>query len=263
MDPELATQLEGLLSGLAFSGVAKKTTPIPSAELEKFALAAFNIVEITSFMMAAIGVIEGGLEKVASKAKGTALATLMEYKPFLGSVDKASRHIIREALALMSTFMIKQRNVLASCLSTGLPKLFKSKLLKAPLATFEVAPAEIFGEIKQEYDSFIQRKAFAKAVASVGAGNRYSSVSRTFKRKITVMARGSRGRGQNSFQRGSFLNRGGRGQNRGALRGVRRPSLPGRVARGFDRRDRAIGHLDNQAGGPSNVASAPFPNQQQ
>ena len=187
----------------------------------------------------------------------------MEYKPFLGSVDKACRHIIREALALMSTFMIKQRNVLASCLSTGLPKMFKSKLLKAPLTTFEVAPSEIFKEIKREYDSFIQQRAFAKAVASVGSGNRYSTVSRTFKRKITVMSRGSRGRGLSGFQRGSFLNRGGRGQTRGALRGVRRASMSGRVARGFDRRDRAIGHLDSQSRGSANVATAPFPNNNQ
>ena len=209
LDPELATQLEGLLSGLAFSGVAKKTTPISTGDLEKLALSSFNIIEITSFMMAAIGVIEGGLEKVASRAKGTALTTLMEFKPFLGSVDKACRHVVREALALMASFMIKQRNVLASCLSTGLPKSFKAKLVKSPLATFEVAPKEIFKEIKKEYDVFIQQRAFAKAVANVGAGNRYSTISRTFKRKITVMSRGARGRGQNSFQRGSFVSRGG------------------------------------------------------
>ena len=214
-------------------------------------------------MMAAIGVIEGGLEKVASRAKGTALTTLMEFKPFLGSVDKACRHVVREALALMASFMIKQRNVLASCLSTGLPKSFKAKLVKSPLATFEVAPKEIFKEIKKEYDVFIQQRAFAKAVANVGAGNRYSTISRTFKRKITVMSRGARGRGQNSFQRGSFVSRGGRGQLRGALRGVRRAGMTGRVARGFERRDRAIGHLDNQNRGTSNIATAPFPNSNQ
>ena len=214
-------------------------------------------------MMAAIGVIEGGLEKVASRAKGTALSTLMEFKPFLGSVDKACRHVVREALALMSSFMIKQRNVLASCLSTGLPKSFKSKLIKSPLATFDVAPKEVFKEIKKEYDVFIQQRAFAKAVASVGAGNRYNTISRTFKRKITVMSRGARGRGQNSFQRGSFVSRGGRGQFRSALRGVRRAGMAGRIARGFARRDRAIGQLENQNRGNSNIATAAFPNDNQ
>ena len=104
--------------------------------MEKLAQSAFNIVEITSFMMAAIAVIEGGLEGVASKCKGSALGLLLEYKPFLGSLDKACRHIIRESLALMSSFMMKQRQVLSSCFSTALPKSFRSKLIKAPLASF-------------------------------------------------------------------------------------------------------------------------------
>ena len=37
--------------------------------------------------------------------------------------------------------------------------------MKAP---FEVAPNEVFFEVKSQYDAFIQNKAFATAVASVG-----------------------------------------------------------------------------------------------
>ena len=214
-------------------------------------------------MMAAIAVIEGGLEKVANRAKGTALTTLMEFKPFLGSVDKACRHVVREALALMTSFMMKQRNVLASCLSTGLPKSFKSKLIKSPLATFEVAPKEIFKEIRKEYDMFIQNKAFANAGASVGIANRFKTTSRVFRKKLTIVARGSRGRGQAGFQRGSFVNRGGRGQFRGSLRGVRRTGMAGRIFRGFARRDRAIGQLESQNRGNSNISTAAFSNESQ
>ena len=48
-------------------------------------------------MMAAIDVIEEGLEGVAGRIKGPALRLLMEYRPFLGSVDKACRHITKES----------------------------------------------------------------------------------------------------------------------------------------------------------------------
>ena len=244
LTPELAIQLEGLLSGIAFSGVAKKSAAVSTGDLEKLGQSAFNIVEITSFMMAAIAVIEGGLEKVSGKVKGPALALLSEYKPFLGSLDKACRHIVRESLALMSSFIMKQRQVLASCFSTGLPKSFRSRLIKAPLASFQVAPSAEFEEVKREYEGFVQKRAFANAVANVGF-NRFRGTSRIVRQKTTILSRGTRPRGQ--LYRGNTLGRGFRGQLRGSLRGVRRSGLSGRNMRGFARRDRAVGRdSDNQ-----------------
>ena len=244
LDPEIAVQLEGLLSGTAFSGVSKKSVPFSIVELEKVALSSFNVVEIMSFMMAAIAVINGGLTKVESKIKGPALATLAEYKPFLGSLDKACRHVVKESLALMVSFMIKQRQALSSCLSVSLPKSFRSKVIRAPITSFEVAPKEAFREIKEQYDSFIQSKAFAQAVANLGA-KQFRGTTRIFKKKTMVIARGTRARGQ-SF-RGSLGNRGFRGQGRGTLRGVKRIGLGARNLRAFARRDRAIGRgQDNQ-----------------
>ena len=91
----------------------------------------FTPVDAMSFMMAAIAVINGGLTKVENKIKGPALATLAEYKPFLGSLDKACRHVVKESLALMVSFMIKQRQALSSCLSVSLPKSFRSKVIRS------------------------------------------------------------------------------------------------------------------------------------
>ena len=244
LDPELAVQLEGLLAGVAFSGVNKRSVAFSTSELEKLSLTAFNIIEIVSFMMAAIAVVDGGLQKVVDKSKGTALSTLLEYKPFLGSLDKACRHVVKESLAIMSSGMMKQRHALASCLSFSLPKSFKAKIIKAPLTSFEVAPKEALMEVKTQYEGFVQRKAFAQAIANVGA-SRFKGTTRIVKKKTMVVARGTRARGQ--LFRGSLLGRSFRGQNRGSLRGVRRAGLSFRNMRAFARRDRAMGRIqDNQ-----------------
>ena len=258
LDPALVTQLEGLLSGVAFSGIGKKAATLSTGDLEKLALSSFNIVEIISFVMAAIAIIESGLDKVNKSCKGPALSALAEFRPFLGSVDKACRHIVREALSLMSTFVMKQRTVLASCFSAALPKSFRAKLIKSPLSSFEVGPKETFAEVKRQYDAFVQNKAFASAVANVGATNRFKTTSRVFKKRLTIVARGSRGRGQVGFQRGTFAFRGNRGQFRGPLRGVRRSSMAGRNARGFARRDRAIREIDNQQRGNASTNTTVF-----
>ena len=114
--------------------------------------------------MAAIAVMDEGLTKVEEKCKGTALSILMEYKPFLGSMDKACRHMVKESLALMATFMIKQRSILGSCYVAWVPKSFRNKVLKSPLASFEVTPKEVLEEVKSQYEGFIQNRAFASAV---------------------------------------------------------------------------------------------------
>ena len=51
LDPELATQLEGLLSGVAFSGLGKKASSFTLVDLGRMCQATFNLVEIVSFLI--------------------------------------------------------------------------------------------------------------------------------------------------------------------------------------------------------------------
>ena len=243
LDPELAIQLEGLLSGIAFSGVAKRSVAFSTGELEKLSATAFNIVEIFSFMMAAIAIIDGGLEGVQGVIKGKALTNLLEFKPFLGSLDKACRYGVRETLSILASTMMKQRVALASCLSLALPKSFKFKLVKAPLASFEVVPKEILREIIDSYESFVKNRVFAQAIANVGA-SKFKGSNRVTKKKTVTYTRNMRTRGH-SF-RSTSGPRGFRGQLRGPSRGVRRATLSNRNLRAFARRDRAVGRNQNE-----------------
>ena len=141
--------------------------------------------------------------------------------------------------------MMKQRVALASCLSLALPKSFKFKLVKAPLASFEVAPKEVLKEIKLQYESFVQNRAFAQAIANVGA-SKFRGSNKVTKKRIVTYTRSMRTRGQNF--RATSGPRGFRGQARRASRGVRRVTLSGRNLRAFARRDRAVGSSQsNQA----------------
>ena len=150
LDPELATRLEGLLSGVAFSGLSKKSASVSTGELGKLGQTSFNIVEMTSFLMSAIAIMDEGLSKVEGKCKGSALSILQEHKPFLGSMDKACRHLVKEALALMATFMVKQRSILGSSFAAGVPNTFRNKILRSPLAHFDVTPKEVQEEVKSQ-----------------------------------------------------------------------------------------------------------------
>ena len=149
---------------------------------------------------------------------------------------------------------MQQRHALASCLSFSLPKSFKAKIIKAPLTSFEVAPKEALKEVKSQYEGFVQSKAFAQAIANVGA-SRFKGTTRIFKKKTMVVARGTRARGQ--LFRGALLGRSFGGQNRGSLRGVRRAGLSFRNMRAFARRDRAMGRIqENQRVRESNPETA-------
>ena len=181
---------------------------------------------------------------------------LTEHRPFLGSMDKACRHLVKESLALMATFMIKQRTILGSCFAATVPKSFRNKVIKAPLASFEVAPREILEEVKTQYDGFIQNRAFASAVARLGTVNKFRGTSRTIKKKVTVVSRGNRAREQGF--RGFGITRGNRGQARGALRGVRRVSGFSKNMRGYTRRDRALTESDHQARGNAGTVVTGF-----
>ena len=156
----------------------------------------------------------------------------------------------------MTTFIVKQRSVLGSFFSFGLPRSFRKKILKSPLSSFEVAPKEVFNEVKREHDSFIQNKAFANAVARIGTANRFRGTNRIMKKKVTIVSRGMRARGQ--IFRGFNAGRGNRVQFRGSLRGVRRASISGRNMRGYARRDRAIKEAENQTKGNASTVTAGF-----
>ena len=258
LDPELATQLEGLLAGVAFSGLNKRSVAVSSGELEKLAQTSFNMLEIVSFLMASIAIMDEGLAGVADRIKGTTLSMLTEYRPFLGSMDKACRHLVRESLAQMATFMIKQRIILGSCFAATAPKSYRTRVIKAPLASFEVAPKEVLEAVKAQFDVFIQQKAFTSAVARLGAVNKFRGTSRTVKRKVMVVTRGNRARGLGA--RGIGNSRGSRGLNRGALRGVRRPSGMSRNMRGYARRDRALAEPVQQASSNAGTSVTGFSN---
>ena len=219
------------------------------------------MLEIISFLMASIAIMEEGLAGIADRCKGTTLSMLTEYRPFLGSMDKACRHLVRESLAQVATFMIKQRTILGSCFAASAPKSYRTRVIKAPLASFEVAPKAVLEEVKAQFDGFIQNKAFTSAVARLGAVTKFRGTSRTVKKKVMIMARGNRARGLGA--RGFGNNRGTRGMNRGALRGVRRPSGMSRNMRGYARRDRALAESDQQTRGNAGTSVAGFSNENQ
>ena len=258
LDPEMATRLEGLLSGAAISGQVRKSASFSSAELSKLSQVAFNQVEITSFMMSAIAIMDEGLHKLESDSKGTLLSTVQEHRPFLGSMDKACRHLVRESLALIATFMARQRSILGASIAAGVPNIYKHRLLKAPLARFEVAPNDVMEDVKRQFDAFIQNKAFSTAVAKLGNVNKFKSSKKTV-RKMTVLSRGGN-RGL-SF-RGIAAARGNRGNNRGALRGVRKASGLSKNARGYMRRDRALREADPRVFASTSTAGFSAENRQ-
>ena len=242
LDPELATQLEGLLSGVAFSGLGKKASSFSSVDLGRMGQVTFNIVEIISFLMASIAIMDEGLSAAEEKSKGPALSILQEHKPFLGSMDKACRHLIKESLALMATIMVRQRSILGSTFSAGLPNSFRNKVLKSPLSHFDVTPSQVMSDVKNQYDTFIQNRAFASAVARLGNVPAFRGAKKSGKKRLSSANRG--GRGQPNRYLGSFSS--SRGVTRGTLRGVRRATF--KNVRGFARRDRALRDIEAPRG---------------
>ena len=193
---------------------------------------------------------------VEGKCKGTALSILQEHKPFLGSMDKACRHLVKEALALMATFMVKQRSILGSSFAAGVPNTFRNKILRSPLAHFDVTPKEVLEEVRLQYDNFVQNRAFASAVARLGNTNKFKSSKKTVRSRLTIVSRGVGARGQ-SF-RGTNVARGNRGAARGALRGVRKTLNFCKNMRGYARRDRAIRESESQPRGRASTSGAGF-----
>ena len=67
---------------MAFSRLGKKTASFKSSELGKMGQSPFKFIEIISFLMASTAIMDEGLTTVEEKSKGSALASLQEYKPF-------------------------------------------------------------------------------------------------------------------------------------------------------------------------------------
>ena len=134
---------------MAFSRLGKKTASFKSSELGKMGQSPFKLIEIISFLMASTAIMDEGLATVEEKSKGSALTTLQEYKPFLESMDKACRHLVKESLAIMATIMVRQRSILGSTFAAGVPNTFRNKILKSPLSHFEVSPKEILSKVRQ------------------------------------------------------------------------------------------------------------------
>ena len=97
-------------------------------------------------------------------------------------------------------------------------------------------------EIKTQYESFAQNRAFAQAIANVGA-SKFRGSNKVTKKRIVTYTRSMRSRGQNF--RATSGPRGFRSQARNASRGVRRATLSNRNLRAFARRDRAVGRNPN------------------
>ena len=157
--------------------------------------------------------------------------------------------------SLIATFMARQRSILGASIAAGVPNTFKHKRLKSPLARFEVAPNDIMEDVKRQFDAFIQNKAFSTAVAKLGNPNKFKSSKKTV-RKVTVLSRGGN-RGL-SF-RGTAA---ARGNNRGALRGVRKASGFSKNARGYMRRDRALREADPRVFASTSTAGFSTENRQ-
>ena len=240
---------------MVVSGLGKKTIPFSSAELGKLGRTAFNMIEIISFLMAAIAILDEGLATAEERCKGNALAALQEHRPFLSSMDKACRHLVRESLALMSTFMMRQRSILGSNFAASVPNTYRNRIIRSPLSTFDVAPSGILEEVKSQYENFIQNRAFTSAVAKLGSMNKVGRIKKTVKSRMTIVSRGA-ARGQ--LFRGAGLTRGNRGAGRGSLRGVRKSAYSNRNMRGYARRDRAIRDAEAPSRGGASTSGAGF-----
>ena len=256
LDPELATQLEGLLSGVAFSGLGKKGAPFSSSDLGRLGQVSFNLLEIISFLMAAIAIMDEGLAEVEQHCKGKALSILKEHQPFLGSMDKACRHLVKDTLALMSTFMVRQRNILGSTFAVGIPNTYRNRILKAPLSHFDVTPKQIILSIKSECETFMHSRAFSTAVARLGNIPTFRGPKKSNKKRSQASQRGNRGQVAHFYGPSSA-----RGGSRGSFRGVKRSGF-NKNFRGFERRDRALKGLvaprgaGNSSTGTSNAGSS-------
>ena len=240
---------------MVVSGLGKKTVPFSSIELGKLGRTSFNLIEIVSFLMAAIAILDEGLATAEEKCKGTALSAIQEHRPFLASMDKACRHLVRESLALMATFMMRQRSILGSNFAASVPNTYRNRIIRSPLSHFDVAPRGVLDEVRSQFEHFIQNRAFTSAVTRLGNLNKVGKIKRTIKSRTTIVSRGS-ARGQ-QFRGAGFI-RGNRGAGRGALRGVKKTAYSNKNMRGYARRDRAIRDAEAPSRGRASTSGAGF-----
>ena len=174
---------------------------------------------------------------------------------FLESMDKACRHLVKESLAILATIMVRQRSILGSTFAAGVPNTYRNKILKSPLSHFDVTPQEILAEVRQQFDNFVQTRAFTSAIVRLGNVGSFRGSRKGGKKRSLMATRGNRGQGFRNSRGASNP----RGIPRGALRGVRRASgLSNRNFRGFSRRDRAMNDAVATPRGGASTSGAGF-----
>ena len=238
-----------MLTTSIFSAARQRTASFSSIELENLGLSSFRGLEIISFMMSAIDIIGDGFDSIIHKIPAGDKTLVMECASFLGCLDKACRHAAMESLSILSNVVLKQRSVLASCLSGMVPKTIKTELAQAPLSQFMVIPKEVVRVAKQNFDSHIQSKALiAAAYAVTSRAKAWRSSSRRFG---PSSYRG--GRGGFPVGRGSDLDRFGRGTKKFSWPRKRGFSRSNRSKDRFGRGNRRFGVFSKveRSAGPS------------
>ena len=152
--------------------------------------------------------------------------------------------------------MVKQRSILGSTFSAGLPNSFRNKVLKSPLSHFDVTPKQIITDVKNQCETFMQSRAFSTAVARLGNIPTFRGPKKSSKKRTQASHRGNRGQLSNFYGPSSA-----RGGSRGAFRGVKRAGF-NKNFRAFERRDRALRGLEaprgasNASSGTSNAGNS-------
>ena len=134
----------------------------------------------------------------------------------------------------MATIMVRQRSILGSTFAVGVPNTFRNKILKSPLSHFDVTPNQVITEVRNQFETFMQTRAFASAVARLGNVPTFRGPKKSNRKKVQAANRGNRGQ-QSRFYGPSSS----RGVTRGVFRGVKRTGFNKNI-RAFERRDRAL-----------------------
>ena len=131
---------------------------------------------------------------------------------------------------------------MGSTFAVGVPNTFRNKILKAPLSHFDVTPNQVITEVRSHFETFMQTRAFASAVARLGNVPTFRGPKKSNKKKVQAANRGNRGQ-QSRFYGPSSS----RGVSRGAFRGAKRAGFS-KNFRAFERRDRALREMEAPRG---------------
>ena len=202
-----------------------------SAALENLATSAFRIMEILSFMMAAIDIVGDGFDAITSKVPSEHKAMVMEVASFMGSLDKACRHAAKESMSILANVVAKQRSVLNGLLVPLVPRPIKWELVGAPLSLFEVTPQAVVDKAKERFEKALESRALIAVLATARSRPWRSSVRRF------GFSSNRGGRGSGPVRRAGYLDRSGRGSRRAGWPRKRGFGMPRKSWESFQRRD--------------------------